>query len=50
MIENGDVSFNPCFNGYSTLTNQGFNNQQQAQMSFNPCFNGYSTLTFQLAV
>ena len=37
--------FNPCFNGYSTLTGKkmlvgAFNNY-----GFNPCFNGYSTLT-----
>ena len=40
------TSFNPCFNGYSTLT--GFKRLLKmidANNCFNPCFNGYSTLT-----
>ena len=39
-------SFNPYFNGYSTLTwiiKQPINKVSEER--FNPCFNGYSTLT-----
>ena len=38
------IGFNPCFNGYSTLTirHGAFS---QYWKCFNPCFNGYSTLT-----
>ena len=37
--------FNPCFNGYSTLTLLGVERYMEQLRSFNPCFNGYSTLT-----
>ena len=38
--------FNPCFNGYSTLTTHLSSLSSFVNGSFNPCFNGYSTLTF----
>jgi len=43
-MDNSKIRFNPCFNGYSTLTSRilPFWNRRR---SFNPCFNGYSTLT-----
>ena len=41
MIKNG---FNPCFNGYSTLTHKK-DGERYFCSGFNPCFNGYSTLT-----
>ena len=41
------VCFNPCFNGYSTLTKEGFNLIISRNPRFNPCFNGYSTLTIK---
>ena len=37
--------FNPCFNGYSTLTKDKVSEEYKFTGSFNPCFNGYSTLT-----
>ena len=37
--------FNPCFNGYSTLTNIKKQKGRVYNLRFNPCFNGYSTLT-----
>ena len=43
-----ELSFNPYFNGYSTLTELA--REQNVTISttgFNPCFNGYSTLTFR---
>ena len=41
------VGFNPCFNGYSTLTPFVVPKMVGGtQKCFNPCFNGYSTLTF----
>ena len=39
------VSFNPCFNGYSTLTITKRRIALSEPKCFNPCFNGYSTLT-----
>ena len=42
MVEN---SFNPYFNGYSTLTNAIRNDYELVTHGFNPYFNGYSTLT-----
>ena len=37
--------FNPCFNGYSTLTGCRMLNSYFKEVNgFNPCFNGYSTL------
>ena len=38
------TGFNPCFNGYSTLTAVPFISAILFT-GFNPCFNGYSTLT-----
>ena len=40
-----DDSFNPYFNGYSTLTLENKNVELEEFESFNPYFNGYSTLT-----
>ena len=37
--------FNPCFNGYSTLTEEDDDLFFEDYEGFNPCFNGYSTLT-----
>ena len=39
------LSFNPCFNGYSTLTERYSVKFKANAKGFNPCFNGYSTLT-----
>ena len=39
------MGFNPCFNGYSTLTSFSIERRWLHMSSFNPCFNGYSTLT-----
>ena len=38
-------SFNPYFNGYSTLTDEESFDLKAVEASFNPYFNGYSTLT-----
>ena len=38
-------SFNPCFNGFTTLTKMGFELDDSYYISFNPCFNGFTTLT-----
>ena len=40
--------FNPCFNGYSILTNWKTIERYYFKESFNPCFNGYSILTGSL--
>ena len=40
------LCFNPCFNGYSTLTSDEIADGVVVTTCFNPCFNGYSTLTF----
>ena len=37
--------FNPCFNGYSSLTRLYESLGESLDGGFNPCFNGYSTLT-----
>ena len=39
-----ELSFNPYFNGYSTLTIKRIADNKNYR-SFNPYFNGYSTLT-----
>ena len=41
----GAISFNPYFNGYSTLTENKKSILRKAIAGFNPYFNGYSTLT-----
>ena len=40
-----EEGFNPCFNGYSTLTILDGWVEMVINCGFNPCFNGYSTLT-----
>ena len=44
--EDATVSFNPCFNGYSSLTTPVSTATIIKSCSFNPCFNGYSSLTY----
>ena len=39
------ISFNPYFNGYSTLTKNMWCLFLMLLLGFNPYFNGYSTLT-----
>ena len=39
------VCFNPCFNGFTSLTITMLNNSTQVAISFNPCFNGFTSLT-----
>ena len=38
--------FNPCFNGFTTLTGVKMKDITVGEASFNPCFNGFTTLTF----
>ena len=45
LLNEGIGGFNPCFNGYSTLTDTRFIDPSRWDSGFNPCFNGYSTLT-----
>ena len=45
QIEDNSARFNPCFNGYSTLTSKSDKELYCQSGCFNPCFNGYSTLT-----
>ena len=42
--------FNPCFNGFTTLTYKKGNVPQGADVSFNPCFNGFTTLTLKYCI
>ena len=40
-----EFCFNPCFNGYTTLTIERRKQLERKYEGFNPCFNGYTTLT-----
>ena len=44
------ICFNPCFNGYSTLTYFYVDGVLKDSYGFNPYFNGYSTLTGRIGV
>ena len=37
--------FNPCFNGFTTLTDEFKYHFVENPDGFNPCFNGFTTLT-----
>ena len=45
MFSDEDVSFNPCFNGTYSLTNEGERLKYLRKTCFNPCFNGTYSLT-----
>ena len=40
------MSFNPCFNGFTSLTTVLERGCVNLNGSFNPCFNGFTSLTF----
>jgi len=44
FIHFGKRRFNPCFNGFTTLT-EGVWKKRPDLKGFNPCFNGFTTLT-----
>ena len=39
------MSFNPCFNGFTSLTTVLERGCVNLNGSFNPCFNGFTSLT-----
>ena len=38
--------FNPCFNGFTSLTSNLARTDERDVLSFNPCFNGFTSLTY----
>ena len=39
--------FNPCFNGFTSLTDKEILEQRKKIERFNPCFNGFTSLTYE---
>ena len=46
----GNLSFNPCFNGFTSLTSMKYKYINQIKDGFNPCFNGFTSLTIIIII